>query len=176
MQSDILPEVVSKPVYRSVVKHPRAQHHLFVSNEPLTGAAESIFNSCAEGERSLIVVADSQNLAANVAELVSELPLASCLYLAGEESFMWVVAELFFAEGLREDQLQFFKPTSQGRAIFCCHCYQVTQGVTHSPSACAGCGRLLLVTDHFSRKNASYFAYQANAEDPQDIPKTEKLS
>ncbi len=176
MQPEALPEVKSRPVYPPVEKNNRSSRHLFVVAGEMPKAMSAIFASCDESERQLIAVNDIAAAQQTITHRVASLPLATTAYVAGDESFIWSVAELFSAEGMLNEQIRLFAPADKSRQLFCCHCYHITAGVTHSPAECEGCRRLLAVTDHFSRKNGAYLGYQVNAEDPADIPETEELS
>ena len=55
---------------------------------------------------------------------------------------------------------------SQRRRVWCTHCHGSTEGVTTNVVACAGCGRHLLVRDHFSRRHGAFMGVMVDAEQP----------
>ncbi len=176
MQPEALPEVKSRPVYQTVEKNDRSSMHIFVVAGEMPQAMSEILDSCDESECSVISVNDTSEAKQNVSKLLPTLPLSTSVYVAGTEAFMWYVSELFTSAGMMPEQVQLFAPVEKSRQVFCCHCYHITSGVTESPAECGGCGRVLVVTDHFARKHGAYFAYQVNAEDPTDVPAAEELS
>lgn len=172
---EIDPRIKSRPLYGPVAIRPKARRHLFVG---VSEELDALFDSLPEEQRERIgceqgkLTADVQ---ARLEAAFSELPLAAAVYVAGEEAFIWDVRNLALAAGLADEQVQLCQPTSNERRLFCTHCYEITEGVTHSPQTCSGCGRLLLVRDHYSKLHGAYVGVQINAEDPADIPETEEL-
>lgn len=176
MQPETLPEVKSRPVYPPVVKNERSSMHIFVVAGEMPQEMSDIFASCEASSCKLIEVNDTAETQQTIQKILPTLPLSTSVYVAGTEPFIWYVSELFNAAGMMPEQVQLFSPEEKARQVFCCHCYHMTSGVTESPAECGGCGKLLLVTDHFARKHGAYFAYQVNAEDPSDVPVAEELS
>ncbi|MYM64945.1 dimethylamine monooxygenase subunit DmmA family protein [Pseudomaricurvus sp. HS19] len=168
-------EVKSRPVYPPVQKNSRAKYHLFVCQGDMPEAMASVVEACEAVGHRLIEASDPVTAVQQLQQVTPELPLATCAYVAGDEAFIWTVAEALGAAGMIPEQIQPFAPADRSRHVFCCHCYHITSGVTHTPAACAGCQRLLAVTDHFSRKLAAYRGIQINAEDPADIPEPMEL-
>jgi len=183
------PQIKSRPTYPKVELRPHVQQHLFVSTaegfpviRPLYEAAPEaermlyLFDSEGEGEP---VDADSHRLAELATVLngaFSKLPLASALYVAGHEAFLWDVRNLALGAGMADEQIQLCAPVSNRRRLFCTHCYTLMEDVTHSPHVCTGCGRELLVRDHFSKLRGAYVGVQINAEDTSEQPAVEELS
>ncbi len=62
------------------------------------------------------------------------------------------------------------------RRVFCNHCRTITEGVTTTIVACAGCQAQLLVRDHFSRRLNAFAGVQVDAEAPGEIPPIEALT
>lgn len=176
MQADNAPTTRSRPVYQQVVKSAHSKQHIFICINDMPAEMKSIYLSCGESERQIFTVKSIGELEPIFSQLMSSLPLSTTVYVSGDETFLWQVSEGLTAEGAQQEQIQLFPPQTKERRMFCCHCYHITPNVTHTPSKCGECGRLLVITDHFSRKNSSYFAYQVNAEDPADIPASEELS
>ncbi|WP_286238111.1 dimethylamine monooxygenase subunit DmmA family protein [Neptuniibacter halophilus] len=176
MQPEDISAVMSRPVYQPVVKNSRAARHLFIVQAQMTEELALAFESCREEQRSLLTLADQAEVETRLNGQISELPLSSMVYVAGDEAYLWGVFEYLRSAGMLAEQIRLSQPVVSARQIFCCHCYSITGGVTRSPAVCVGCQRHLAVTDHFARKHGAYFAYQANAEDPQDLPEQMELS
>ncbi len=172
---EIDPRIKSRPLYGPVSIRPKARSHLFVGS---SAELDSLFDSLPEEQRARITCEEGKltaDVRARLETAFAELPIASAVYVAGDEAFIWDVRNLALAAGMGEEQVQLCQPTSNARRLFCTHCYEYTEGVTHSPQACSGCGRLLLVRDHYSKLHGAYVGVQINAEDPADIPETEEL-
>jgi dimethylamine monooxygenase subunit C len=54
--------------------------------------------------------------------------------------------------------------------VYCVHCRASNEGVTTNVVRCGGCGRHLLVRDHYSRRLAAYMGVMADAEAPGELP------
>lgn len=173
MQID--PRIKSRPLYAPVVIRPKARKHLFIG----TGAElDALYESLPEEQRIRIIAGQdglTDQLRAELDAVFATLPLASAVYVCGSEGFMWDIRNLALTAGLADEQVQMCEPSTKERRLFCTHCYEITEGVTHSPQTCSGCGRLLLVRDHYSKLHGAYVGVQINAEDPADIPETEEL-
>jgi predicted RNA-binding Zn-ribbon protein involved in translation (DUF1610 family) len=92
------------------------------------------------------------------------------LYVQGTEPFMWAVALAAGQVGLMPRQVRLAHAGSLQRKVWCTHCHGVTDGVTTSVVACAGCGRHLLVRDHFSRRHGAFMGVMVDAEVPGELP------
>ena len=57
----------------------------------------------------------------------------------------------------------------------CVHCKLTADAVTTSMYECEGCGNLLFVRDHYSRRLAAFQGVCVNAEDPTERPVAEDL-
>lgn len=177
MQTEIVPGIKSRPVYLPVTMDPRSQRQMFISQGQITRELQSLYDACQNGEKSLLVVGASADTPGSepvslegLPEYAATLPASSSFYLAGTEAFMWDVAHLLNQAGFISDQIHMLPPVSNERRLFCTHCYTLMEPVTRSPHTCTGCGRALLVRDHFSRVHRAYVGVQINAEDPADLP------
>lgn len=173
MQTEQSNGVVSKPVYQPVELNPKSSFHLFIAEQNVTPAMQSLYDRCLK-DKKVTVSSDASD--PELLKSLAGFPLVGTLYLAGTEPFIWRVASYARQAGLRPDQIQMMTPVTRERHLFCCHCYQITEGVTYSPFICAGCGLSLEVTDHFARLHSAYFGYQANAEDRADLPERREVS
>ncbi|MBS99891.1 MAG: hypothetical protein CMI01_14590 [Oceanospirillaceae bacterium] len=177
------PLIKSRPTYTEVSLRPNAQKHLFVSTAQSLSKIRSLYDEAPKGEKALYLFGKPEvtglgTECGSLSELevvINALPLASAVYVAGDEGFLWDVHNLAEKAGLASEQIQLLAPESNKRRLFCTHCYAITEEVTYSPHACSGCGRLLLVRDHYSKLHGAYVGVQINAEDPADIPETEEL-
>ncbi|MEX3966819.1 dimethylamine monooxygenase subunit DmmA family protein [Paraburkholderia sp. EG286B] len=95
------------------------------------------------------------------------------LYALGTEPFIWSVGQVAERCGLAPDAVQVAHSGSLMRRVYCIHCRAMNEGVTTNVAACGGCGRHLLVRDHFSRRLAAFMGVQADAEVPGELPEIE---
>ena len=92
------------------------------------------------------------------------------LYVAGPETFLWMVTNLAYGFGVAREQVRRELIGSAARRVYCVHCRTIFDGARTSLEACPGCGRTLLVRDHFSRALGAYMGVQADAEEPGALP------
>ena len=116
-----------------------------------------------------------------VAELIADLDqvLSACfmgtrLYVAGSESFIGSVGQLAAKFNLTGDEVQREQCGSAARRVYCIHCKASQENVTTNVVRCTGCGRQLLVRDHYSRRLAAYMGVMADAESPGTLPPIEE--
>lgn len=170
-----VPGVKSRPCYGSVQLQPRARLHLFIYQPDAQAQLQPLIESVDPSSCQQFEVAGTA-LAPALVDALQSAPLASAIYLAGDESFLWDMRNLVRGNGFTERQIAMLQPLNSARRVFCTHCYTLTEGVTHSPMVCSGCQRPLLVRDHFSRLHGAYVGVQINAENPEDLPQEEPLS
>ncbi|HQU42797.1 MAG TPA: dimethylamine monooxygenase subunit DmmA family protein [Pirellulales bacterium] len=59
---------------------------------------------------------------------------------------------------------------SAARRVYRIHCKTSHENVKTNLVPCTGCGRQLLVRDHYSRRLAAYMGVMADAESPGKLP------
>jgi len=101
--------------------------------------------------------------------------IADRLYLQGTEPFMWMLAAAATRAGLSPTQIRMQHAGSLKRRVWCTHCHQTTENVTTNIATCAGCGRELLVRDHFSRRLGAFMGVMVDAEAPGEVPQREEV-
>lgn len=97
------------------------------------------------------------------------------LYVQGTEPFLWSVAGAAALIGFGPGQVQLHHAGSLRRRVWCTHCHAFTDGVTTNVVPCGGCGRHLLVRDHFSRRLGAFMGVMVDAEAPGEIPAIEEV-
>ncbi|KAA0874442.1 dimethylamine monooxygenase subunit DmmA family protein [Nitrincola tapanii] len=167
--------IKSRPIYAQPRRDERAKMHLFVHQGTIDARLDALYQALAESERALCCLASTEERSLLESEL-ARLPLASALYVAGEEAFLWDVRNLARQQGWVDEQIHLAPPLQGQRRVFCTHCYSLMEGVRFSPVICTGCARPLLVRDHFSRLHGAYVGVQINVEDPADLPEEEPLT
>jgi dimethylamine monooxygenase subunit C len=97
------------------------------------------------------------------------------LYLAGSESFIgaaMIVARQF---DLNTDEVMREHCGSLVRRVWCVHCDAHNENITLRVFNCAGCGKPLVVRDHYSRLMAAFMGVQGDAEVPGELPEATNL-
>ncbi|SIT41439.1 conserved hypothetical protein [Paraburkholderia ribeironis] len=95
------------------------------------------------------------------------------LYALGTEPFIWSVWQIAERCGIAPEAVRVQHSGSLQRRVYCIHCRTMNEAVTTNVAPCAGCGRQLLVRDHFSRRLAAFMGVQADAEAPGELPAIE---
>lgn len=187
-------DIKSRPVYQPLVPDLAGGRHLLVvEGETLVpGRLEALVGVFAPVQASLHTwlagaVAPMSGLGKlwqleSAADVVDALACASRgygvgdrLYVQGTEPFLWAVATAAAVIGFGEKQVQLHHAGSLRRRVWCTHCHGMTEGVTTSIVACGGCGRHLLVRDHFSRRLGAFMGVMVDAEAPGEIPAIEEV-
>ncbi|MEP7089879.1 MAG: dimethylamine monooxygenase subunit DmmA family protein [Nocardioidaceae bacterium] len=102
--------------------------------------------------------------------LLTTATMGTRLYAAGSEGFVGRVVVIAVSHGIDHKSVLTEHSGSRARRVQCVHCKHITEDVTVSILECAGCGVLLFVRDHYSRRLAAFQGVCANAEDPSERP------
>ncbi len=97
------------------------------------------------------------------------------LYVAGPESFIGLAMQIAFHFNLNKDEIRAEELGSLARRVHCVHCRAQTEEVRTNIVRCVGCGRWLLVRDHYSRRLAAYMGVMADAEAPGELPEVREV-
>jgi hypothetical protein len=191
--------IKSKPVYAPLQPDLRGRYHLMaghgVGGEPLlrvlrglqtaapsTGACTRIlYVTDAAASDSIIGLIRSANVAdvrlfersdellgAFQAVLAGSL-MGTRLYVAGPESFMGLVMRIALQFNLNKDEIRAEECGTLARRVYCIHCRAASENVRTNVTQC-GCGRWLVVRDHYSRRLAAYMGVMVDAEAPGEVP------
>jgi hypothetical protein len=148
---------------------PSAEVHVLYARESLSGNdySESL------GKRGAVDL----RVFATQAEAIAELDrsLAGCvmgtrLYIAGSESFIGSAVRVAIKYNLNDDEVQREHCGNAARRVYCIHCRAANENVTTNIVKCLGCGRHLIVRDHYSQRLAGYMGVMADAEAPGELP------
>jgi predicted RNA-binding Zn-ribbon protein involved in translation (DUF1610 family) len=91
-------------------------------------------------------------------------------FLAGSEGLIAQSQALLLAAGLPLGAIQSEHRGTAARRVQCVHCKTIAENVTVDPYTCPGCGRALLVRDHFSRRLGAFQGVCIDAETPGEVP------
>jgi ferredoxin-NADP reductase len=141
---------------------------LYVASAEAPGEAEAAVR--AADVASVTVYADSAALLADFRDLLEGSLMGMRLYVAGPEAFMGLVMGLAAKFNLNRDEIRAEECGSRARRVHCIHCRASTEDVVTNIVACSGCGRWLIVRDHYSRRYAAYMGVMVDAEVPGEIP------
>jgi hypothetical protein len=113
-------------------------------------------------------------LLAHLDQVLAGSFIGTRLYVAGSESFLGSVSQVAAKFNLTTDEVQQEQCGSAARRVYCIHCKASQENVATNIVRCSGCGRHLLVRDHYSRRLAAYMAVMADAESPGVLPPIEE--
>lgn len=161
-----------RPVLRMVSSSPPGfagrTHLLYVgsgmSAEPELDRLRSL------GTARIDALASTDDVIRQLDGLLSTATMGTRLYAAGSEGFVGRVVVLAVSHGIDHKSVLTEHSGSRARRVQCVHCKHFTDEVTVSIFECAGCGVLLFVRDHYSRRLAAFQGVCVNAEDPSERP------
>lgn len=117
---------------------------------------------------------DADELLRRLDRLLAGATMGTRLYAAGTEGFLGRVVRLGIDHGIDHKSVLTEHVGSLARRVQCVHCKHFTEQVTTSVFECEGCGNLLFVRDHYSRRLAAFQGVCVNAEDPAERPAPEE--
>jgi dimethylamine monooxygenase subunit C len=97
------------------------------------------------------------------------------LYVAGPESFIGLAMKIALEFNLNKDEIRAEECGTSARRVYCIHCRATTETVRTNIVQCIGCGRWLLVRDHYSRRLAAYMGVMVDAEAPGELPPLKEM-
>lgn len=97
------------------------------------------------------------------------------VYAVGPEAFLWDVDRAAQDFGFGKYEVIKVPAGSIARRVYCCHCKTIDSGVAHDIHSCSGCGVMLQVRDHFSRRHGAFMGVRADAEAPGELPVREMV-
>jgi hypothetical protein len=196
--------IKSKPVYAPLQPDLRGRYHLMVGHgvggEPLlrvlgdlqtaapssgahtqilyvtdAAAADSITGQIRSAKVANVRLFESGDelLAAFQSVLAGSL-MGTRLYVAGPESFMGLVMRIALQFNLNKDEIRAEECGTLARRVYCIHCCSATENVRTNITQC-GCGRWLVVRDHYSRRLAAYMGVMVDAEAPGELPPVKEV-
>lgn len=192
--------IKSKPTYTTLVPDLGGRYHLFIGQgsggeallrvlEEMPGDADLHVIYCREstsgndhGARLQALGLADLRLYPTIAEAVEALDatLAHCVmgtrvYIVGSESFIGSCVQVTTNYNLNADEVQREHRGSAARRVYCIHCKTQNEDVRTNIVDCAGCGRHLLVRDHYSRRLAAFMGVMVDAEAPGEVPPIEEV-
>lgn len=126
------------------------------------------------GVAALDVLPDVEHVLAALDVQFDRASMGTRLYAAGGEGFVGRVVRLGIDHGIDHKSVVTERSGSLARRVQCVHCKLFTEHVTTSVFECSGCGTLLFVRDHYSRRLAAFQGVCVNAEDPTQRPTPEE--
>lgn len=114
----------------------------------------------------VMVAASMAALLEQLGEALAVLPMGLRFYAAGDEDFLAQVSRVAEQHGLDPAEMQCECVAPGSRRVYCVHCRTCNGAVSGGIAPCAGCGRKLLVRDHYSRRLAAFMGVMADAETP----------
>ena len=113
-------------------------------------------------------------LLSDLTAAMTQALMGSRLYVAGPESFMGLVMRIAHQLNLNKDEVRAEECGSLARRVHCIHCRATIENVRSNIVQC-GCGRWLVVRDHYSRRLAAYMGVMVDAESPGERPEIKEV-
>jgi hypothetical protein len=184
------PSITSQPVYAQPAWDDSGRCHIVLAEGRDAATARALCAAAPAGPLAVVELCEgasvwqpllppharhvaARELPAALAALEAELACARMgtrLYLLGTEDLIWQAWQLAARHGMGDAEVHRHRLLTTARPVFCVHCRHVLRGVHTSLAACTGCGRQLLVRNHFSRRLGAYMGVQADAEMPGTLP------
>lgn len=193
------PTIKSRPVYGTLAPDPTGRNHVVVGEgagsaallrlltDPAfpkdachvlyapasgSGTADPALLAARPGVE---VLPDGEALLERLRAVLADCRMGTRLYAAGAESFVGSAMTLAATFGMRADERQGEHAGSAARRVRCTHCLHMSLDVTTNLVTCGGCGRTLLVRDHYSQRLAAFMGVQVDAEAPGETPDVQEV-
>jgi hypothetical protein len=192
--------IKSRPVYDRLAPFPDALLHLVVgqgsggsamarllSEIPAGVAVEVMYSTesftgqnhagtlAAAADGSLRTFASNAELGVALQDRLVRAFMGTRLYLAGSESFIGLAMKMARQFDLNADEVLREHCGSLVRRVWCVHCDSYNENITQRVFACTGCGKPLVVRDHYSRLMGAFMGVQGDAEVPGELPDASDL-
>lgn len=173
--------IKSRPVYRALTPDLTGRYHVLAAQGSGGAAALRFLDGMPTGDAVRVVYARESisgndfspllaerglvdlRIVSTQAEALEALhkTLAGCvmgtrLYLAGSESFLGSALQVAMDFYPNADEIQRELCGNEARRVHCIHCRTANENVSTPSVKCIGCGRRLIVRDHYSRRLGAY--------------------
>ena len=123
----------------------------------------------------LLVFASNTEAVAGLDTLLAGTTMGTRLYLSGSEGFIGTSMQVATRYGLNRDEVLREHAGSFVRRVWCAHCSHYSENVARRVFECPGCGRALVVRDHYSSRLAAFQGVKADGEVAGELPDDEEL-
>lgn len=123
----------------------------------------------------LLVFSTSADAVAGLDALLAHTTMGARLYLSGSEGFIGTCMQVVTRYGVNRDEVLREHAGSFVRRVWCAHCSHYSENVARRVFECPGCGRTLVVRDHYSSRLAAFQGVKADGEVPGELPDDEEL-
>jgi hypothetical protein len=182
--------IKSRPIYKALQPDLSGRQHVLVGQRSGSEALVRVLRGLPPQGAGVVIIYTGELFQADLARLglrefrlhpieaeaVADLnhTLAGCcmgtrVYIAGSESFIGSCVQVTARYGMNSDEVQCEHLGSAARRVYCIHCKALNEEVTTNIVRCIGCGRQLLVRDHYSRRLAGFMGVMVDAEVPGQI-------
>ncbi|MHA7209107.1 dimethylamine monooxygenase subunit DmmA family protein [Arthrobacter sp. MDT1-65] len=125
--------------------------------------------------RELVVFPTNADAVAALDALLATAKMGTRLYLSGSEGFIGTSMQVATSYGMNRDEVLREHAGSFVRRVWCAHCSHYSENVSRRIFRCPGCGRHLIVRDHYSGRLAAFQGVKADGEVPGELPENEEL-
>ncbi|GGC87151.1 dimethylamine monooxygenase subunit DmmA family protein [Chelatococcus reniformis] len=192
--------IKSRPVYGTLAPQPGTRHILLADGDGAAAIVDlaraappefferaHIITAPAAGAMAVraplralapAVLDETDRLAAalsRLAEVLAGAGMGTRLYVAGTEGTIGQAMQVALDAGVELGAIATEHRGSRARRVQCAHCKTFIDEVTTQPVACSGCGLMLFVRDHYSRRLAAFQGVCVDAEEPGSAPTPEEV-
>lgn len=186
--------IKSRPRYPGLTPDIYSKHNIIVANADGVGAVAEMFQrtdsafsrhstifligrpgSAVPNELKAATVWTFPTLATvngRLSLVLARARMGTRLYVAGDEPLIGTVVKIAMKYGVNPKSIRTEHRGSTKRRVQCVHCKGITEDVTTNPVACAHCGTVLLVRDHYSWRIGAFMGVRVDAEVPGEIPRS----
>ncbi|WP_397600809.1 dimethylamine monooxygenase subunit DmmA family protein [Silvanigrella sp.] len=192
--------IKSKPIYSSLIWNDKASFHLIIAQGIGAMSILKMFQIKSPKEPTIILYStnykneknyvnliqkiscekiyifeNDDNIYKKLYDILHEMFMGLSLYVVGSENFIWTISKI--ADKFAYDDSNIIKELANtlARSVYCVHCKVITNDIKENIIKCYGCGRMLFIREHFSRRFGAYMGVMANAESPYDLPEIEEI-
>lgn len=97
--------------------------------------------------------------------LLEQATIGTHLFVQGDETFLWHVRAAANQHGLMDEEISLFR-AGERRNVYCVHCSHIQDIGPEDEAQCAGCGVVLTVRTHFSKRLGAYQGVCLDPDDP----------
>lgn len=156
MSIDPADAMFSTPVYGPQETGARVTHQLLVGQEPSQlSDLQARFGSDDLAQATLTEAEAGDAFAARLGELLASAHIGTHLYVQGDEAFLWSVRAAANDHGLMDEEISLLQ-AGERRWVYCVHCAHLQAVGPGEETTCEGCGVVLTIRTHFSKRLGAY--------------------
>lgn len=160
------PAMYSTPVYaQGETTAPVARRFLVCQESEQLNELQQHLSAADLPQESLTAAEAGVSFDDRLTALLEDATIGTHLYVRGDEAFLWHVHDAANRYGLMDDEISLFR-SGDRRNVYCVHCSHIQDIGSEDETQCAGCGVVLTVRTHFSKRLGAYQGVCLDPDDP----------